>query len=279
MIRAVTFDADGTLWDFERAMREALAMALIELQGLVPRHAVARAVALTPADLAVMRDRVAAELQPAGATLERIRLASFERTLEEIGSPDSALAAHLFARYVEHRYAATCPYDDVVPALDALADLNPDLVLGLISNGNTDPERCGLGGRFRFALYAGPRAAAKPDRHLFELAMREGRCEPSALVHVGDSLPTMSPAHKRSASGPSGSIARASRTGPASCRTPRSPASPSCRPSSGSEDAVAPSTGRMPSAHGGERSASAHASGGAASCRTAARAGRSLRRP
>lgn len=188
MIRAVTFDADGTLWDFERAMREALAMALIELRGLVPRNSAVRAAALTAGDLAGMRDRVAAELQPGGATLERIRLASFERTLEAIGCPDPALAAHLTERYMEHRYAATRPYDDVLPALDALRDL-PGLILGLISNGNTDPERCGLGGRFRFALYAGPRAAAKPDRHLFELAMREARCDPSALVHVGDSLP------------------------------------------------------------------------------------------
>ena len=71
LIRAVTFDADGTLWDFERTMHEALAVTLIELQARMPR----------------------------------------------------------------------------------------------------------------------PRAAAKPDRHLFELAMREIRCEPAELVHVGDSLP------------------------------------------------------------------------------------------
>src|SRR5688572_3234578 len=187
MIRAVTFDADGTLWDFERAMREGLAMVLVELQGLVPRQSVGRAAALTVGDLNAIRERVAAELG-LGATLEQVRIASFARTLEEIGCPDPALAAHLFERYIEHRYAATRAYDDVLPTLDALSELSPGLIVGLISNGNTDPERCGLGGRFQFALYAGPRVAAKPDRHLFELAMREARCEPSALVHVGDSL-------------------------------------------------------------------------------------------
>jgi len=188
MIRAVTFDADGTLWDFEQAMRDALAVALLELQGLVPRHAAARAAALTLADLAATRDRVAAELRPANPTLEQVRIAAFARKLEELGSPDPALASHLFERYVEHRYAATRPYDDVLPTLDALAGLDPGPIVGLISNGNTDPARCGLSGRFQFALYASPRAAAKPDRHLFDLALREARCEPSALVHVGDSL-------------------------------------------------------------------------------------------
>lgn len=185
MIRAVTFDADGTLWDFERAMHEALALVLIELQALVPRQNVARAAALTVDDLGTIRDRVAAELRPTNPTLEQVRIAAFARTLETIGSPDPPLATHLMDRYIEHRYAATRPYDDVLPALDALSDLT----LGLISNGNTDPERCGLGGRFQFALYASPRVAAKPDRHLFDLAMREIRCEPTELVHVGDSLP------------------------------------------------------------------------------------------
>lgn len=187
MIRAVTFDADGTLWDFERAMHEGLTATLIELQGLVPRHAASRAATLTVHDLSTTWARVAAKLGR-GVTLEQVRRSAFARTLEEIGSPDPALAAHLFERYVEHRYTATRCYDDVLPALDALASLDPAVIVGLISNGNTDPERCGLGGRFQFALYAGPRAAAKPDRHLFDLALREICCEPSELVHIGDSL-------------------------------------------------------------------------------------------
>jgi FMN hydrolase / 5-amino-6-(5-phospho-D-ribitylamino)uracil phosphatase len=189
MIRAVTFDADGTLWDFEGAMREALAATLVELQASVPPGGAARADSLTVQHLAALRDRVADELQLEGATLEQVRLESFERALAEVGSPDPTLAAHLTDRYMERRYAATRPYDDVLPALDALTASIPGLILGLISNGNTDPERCGLGGRFQFALYAGPRAAAKPDRHLFEVALREARCEPPMLVHVGDSLP------------------------------------------------------------------------------------------
>jgi phosphoglycolate phosphatase-like HAD superfamily hydrolase len=37
MVGAVSFDADGTLWDFDRVMRRALQITLAELHGPPPR--------------------------------------------------------------------------------------------------------------------------------------------------------------------------------------------------------------------------------------------------
>ena len=165
-------------------MHHALTLVLAELQSQRPEQAAG----LTVQRLAAIRDEVAAQLEPQGVMLIQIRLAAFERTLEIIGTPDVALAAHLNDLYVHHRVEATRLYDDTLPALDALNAL-PGLALGIISNGNSDPERCGLGGRFQFALFADQRGKSKPHRHMFDLAMGLAGCTPSEVLHVGDSLP------------------------------------------------------------------------------------------
>ena len=185
-IRAVTFDADGTLWDFDQAMRAALTSALADIQVLTPPAARARAAALTIADLQRIRNAVAADLAPRGATLVQVRLAAFERTLHELGVPDAALAAHINARFLEHRQQATRLYEDTVPALDTLA--RAGLTLGIISNGNTDPGRCGIANYFAFALFADQHGPNKPDRRLFDLACEMAVCRPDEVLHIGDSL-------------------------------------------------------------------------------------------
>jgi putative hydrolase of the HAD superfamily len=184
VIRAVTFDADGTLWDFESAMHHAQTLVLAELLARLPEQAAD----LTVQRLMEIRDDVAVQLEPRGATLIQIRLAAFERTLESIGAPDPALAAHLNGLYLRHRQEATRLYEDTIPALDALAG-HGGLVIGIISNGNTDHVRCGLGGHFQFALFADEHGASKPHRRMFDVALGLAACDPSEVLHVGDSLP------------------------------------------------------------------------------------------
>ncbi|MGE3267821.1 MAG: HAD family hydrolase [Chloroflexota bacterium] len=181
MIRAVTFDADGTLWDFESAMQVAQTFVLADLQARLPEQTAG----LTVQRLLAIRDEVGVELEPRGATLVQIRLAAFERTLEEIGVPDRVLAVHLNDLYMHHRLTATRLYDDTIPALEALAHHT----LGVISNGNTLPDRCGLEGRFQFVLFADEHGESKPHRRMFDVALDLTGCDPSEVVHVGDSLP------------------------------------------------------------------------------------------
>jgi 2-haloalkanoic acid dehalogenase type II len=180
VIKAVTFDADGTLWDFERVMRESLTLALDALRSHAPREAGT----LSVDDLIRIRDRVASDDSMLGATHEQIRLVAFERTLEEIELCDSNLAARLNDLYMRHRFGGIRPFDDVAPTLDALAGYR----LGILSNGNSYPDRCGLPDRFQFTVFAHDHGGKKPDRHLFELAVRLAGCQPEEIVHVGDSL-------------------------------------------------------------------------------------------
>jgi putative hydrolase of the HAD superfamily len=117
--------------------------------------------------------------------MEEIRLAAFSRTLDRIGLPEPGLADHLAQHYFEHRFGEVLLYDDVRPTLTLLAR---DHRLGLLSNGNSYPERSGLAGVFDFVVFAHDHGVSKPDRRLYDVAARQAQVPPSRLAMIGDSL-------------------------------------------------------------------------------------------
>ncbi|MFI5269168.1 MAG: hypothetical protein ACHQ7M_17475 [Chloroflexota bacterium] len=72
-IRAISFDGDGTLWDFQQVMRHALRCALSELRAAAPGPSAA----LTIDAMIAMRNQVAEELRGRVTNLEAVRLAAF----------------------------------------------------------------------------------------------------------------------------------------------------------------------------------------------------------
>ena len=179
-ITTISFDADDTLWDFEGVMRHALGCALDELRRLVP----SAPDSLSIETLIAIRDQVAEEQKDRGLTHEAIRLEAFKRTLQFIKSPDDDLAAHLNTLYLKHRFEDIQFFDDVLPALNALQG---HYMMGILSNGNTYPERCGLAGYFQFVVLAQDYGIRKPDPRLFEIAIERAGCTKRQLLHVGDS--------------------------------------------------------------------------------------------
>ena len=180
-ITAISFDGDGTLWDFEKVMQHSLGYVLAELRRLAP----VAVDSLTIEEMIAIRNRVAEELSGKVTNLGKIRLAGFKRALEHAGIPDEDLAAHLCAVYLKHRFEDIELFDDVLPTFDALQGR---YTLGLLSNGNTFPERCGLEGRFRFVVFSQDYGLEKPDPSLFRIAMEQAGCTEAELLHVGDSL-------------------------------------------------------------------------------------------
>ena len=163
-------------------MRHALKKALVELRRLVPTQ---RASDLSVDDMIAIRNRVEEDEQGRTWNHEELRLLAFERTLESLGCPGHDLAVHLNELYLKHRFEDIELYPDVIPALDRLA---PHFKLGLLSNGNSYPERCGLEGRFGFVVFSQDVQVRKPDRRIFEIAAREAGCSLDELLHVGDSF-------------------------------------------------------------------------------------------
>jgi len=183
-IRAISFDGSMTLWDFEKVMRNSLAHALTELRTHLPAS---MCVDLTVDRMIEIRNAVADEFKRKRVGLEWIRLEAFRRTVEAVGSDNHELAAHLNSIYLEHRFADIELYPDVLPMLDSITGR---YVLGLVSNGNSYPDRCGLRGRFRFVILAQNVGVEKPDPAIFQEARREACCSTEQLLHIRDSLDT-----------------------------------------------------------------------------------------
>ncbi len=181
-ISAVSLDGDMTLWDFLKVMRHSLKQTLLEMQKRVPTQ---RVTELTIDEMIWIRNQFADEVKGKIWNLEEIRMGAFERTLEYVGFPDKKLAAHLNAIYLKHRFEDIELYPDVIPTLDVLA---PHFKVGLLSNGNTYPERCGLEDRFDFVVFSQDVQVEKPDPRIFEVAIQQAGCEFPQLLHVGDSL-------------------------------------------------------------------------------------------
>ena len=181
-ISAISFDGDMTLWDFLKVMRHSLKHTLAELQRQRPTQ---RILNLTIDEMIAIRDQFAESVKGEVWNLEDIRLGAFERTLEYVGCPDKDLAAHLNTIYRKHRFEDITLYPDVVPTFDTLA---PHFKLGLLSNGNTYPERCGLDGRFAFVVFSQDVQFVKPDPRIFHITAQRAGCELTQMLHVGDSL-------------------------------------------------------------------------------------------
>ncbi len=180
-IKAVSFDADGTLWDFQQVMCHSLGKVMEELERLDLQSAAT----LDIDKMIAIRNRVAEELKGKTTNLEDIRFQAFRRTLEEINRPNEKLAHHLNDVYFQHRFEDTEPYEDVLPTLQALKKWYR---LGLLSNGNSYPEHCGLDGIFQSVVFSQTHRVEKPDPAIFRITLRELDCSETELLHVGDSL-------------------------------------------------------------------------------------------
>ena len=171
-----------TLWDFEKVMRHSLSLALAELRRRVPGQSSSD---LTIDKMIEIRNSVAAELKGKIVNLEEIRFHAFKRTVEFVGDADDALAGDLNTLYLKHRFEDIELYPDVIPTMDFL---RRDFSIGLLSNGNGYPERCGLPGRFSFVVFSQDVGVEKPDAGMFFAACKLAGCAPCELMHIGDSL-------------------------------------------------------------------------------------------
>lgn len=183
-IRAVSLDGDGTLWDFDKVMREALRLSLEELVRSVGTPA-ARTV--TVDDLVSIRDGLAPKDGPEPLDLEELRRRSFAVLLSRLGCCDPALTDRLCEVFFAHRFGTVALYEDSLPALETLSRSHR---LILTSNGNSDPRRVGIGRYFDHILFAGDAGYAKPDPRIFRAMLRVAGCTAGEAVHVGDSLVT-----------------------------------------------------------------------------------------
>ena len=178
-LRLVCFDGDDTLWDFDRSMRNRLERVLEVLWSERMDEATAQ---LSVDGLIETRERVAEELEGRVVDLKAVRLAAFERSLEDLGTPDPALAEWMAEVYFED--PAFELFDDVVPVLRQIA---ADRLVSVVTNGDVDPATVGLDEWVSHTVNAPRVGVAKPDVRIFELALAAAGVGADEAVHVGDS--------------------------------------------------------------------------------------------
>ena len=180
-IKVISFDGDGTLWDFEKLMRHSLNKVIMEFEKIDSETASK----LNIEKMIEIRNRVAKEMKGRISNLETIRYESFRETLKEVCNPDDNLADHLNNVYRKHRFENIELFEDVLPTLKIL---QKKYIIGLISNGNSFPKHKGLEGIFSFVIFSQDFGIEKPDPRIFEIPMEKVNCSNSEIIHVGDSL-------------------------------------------------------------------------------------------
>ncbi|MDQ1010994.1 putative hydrolase of the HAD superfamily [Streptomyces sp. V4I23] len=186
-IRAVIWDIDDTLFDYDSADREA-ALGHLEAEGCLAAYASPEAAFTHWRDVMerVFGRFLAREITFAEHRRERVR------TILAVARPGLRLtgeeADQWYARYELRYEAAWRIFPDVLPALDALT---PGYRHGILSNsGLRDQERklraFGIHDRFEAVLCADELGLSKPAPEAFHAACEALGVRPDEAAYVGD---------------------------------------------------------------------------------------------
>ena len=177
-IELITFDLDDTLWDTapviisaEAVLREWLTLNAPQLGAVEAAH------------FQAIRERVLNEEPQLKHRISALRRRVLFHALDRAGYAHAqSLADEAFEVFIHARHAIEV-FPQAEPTLAALAG---DYALGVVTNGNADVRRIGLGHHFTFVLCAEDIGIAKPDARLFHEALSRGGVAANAAVHVGD---------------------------------------------------------------------------------------------
>ncbi len=183
MIKAISFDGDDTLWDFEGWMLTAISATLDELCRLGGLDHPPASVDETRA----IRDRIAREHGPVSPdnTLDDIRRASWVEVASLAG------LGHLGEALTQFYFRAREETGGVFPdAEPVVIELRSKYRVGILTNGNSTPARYGSDLELDFIVMAQDYGIEKPDRRIYEITAEQAGCDVTELMHVGDSLAT-----------------------------------------------------------------------------------------
>ncbi len=179
-ITALSFDADQTLWDFSEVQKLALesTISLMVAEGIVEEGSV------TPEDLQRIRQDVVTEFRGRPHRLEEVREASFARFLEVTGhATPASTATRIAEHFLVKRFDHIRLFPDVAPVM---ARLKTSYRIGLLTNGNTYPDRCGLPDTFHAQVLGPDHGFEKPAVEAFAMLADLLGVELDSMAHIGD---------------------------------------------------------------------------------------------
>ena len=177
-IKAVGLDLDDTLWPIWPVINRAETHLVDWLAQRAPGSA---ALFADPARKQTLRDAVIRERPELAHNMSALRLQCIRSALAQAGE-DADLAQPAFDVFFEQRMRVDL-FSDVLPALAFLSARYPVVV---VSNGNADVARIGIGAHFAADVSAHRSGIGKPDIRIFHAAAQAVGVEPDQVLHVGD---------------------------------------------------------------------------------------------
>ncbi len=176
-VEAVFFDLDDTLWAVAPVILRAERKIYAHLQEHFPRLTDA----MDPEAIRKTRSQVYASRPDLAHDLTTSRRLAFESMLSDFDY-DPQAAVTLTDLFLDYRNRVAL-YSDVIPALEHLRN---HFKLVVVTNGNADIERVGIGEYFSAQVRAEEAGCRKPVADIFKLACSTINVEASSVVHVGD---------------------------------------------------------------------------------------------
>lgn len=176
-IKAITLDLDDTLWAVDPVIERAERTLHEWFEARAPKLAQA----LPPAQFLLYRRALAKKLPHIAHDFTALRLEALRRALAEHGE-DPGLAGAALEVFLEARNRV-----ELYPeAADALQRLSGRYRVAVVSNGNADVHRIGIGAHFAAVVNSRSAGYAKPDPRIFHAACDALGCPVHEVLHVGD---------------------------------------------------------------------------------------------
>jgi len=176
-IRTITIDLDDTLWEIHPVIRRAEEALRDWLERYFPRMNEMFA----PADIAALRARILESHTHMSHDLTFLRRAVLSAMAAAAGYDDFQVD-DAFEVFTDARNDVEV-FPEVRPALRALRER---YTLIALTNGNASLRRIGIEDLFDDHINAATAGAAKPDRPIFDAAVRAGGASAAETLHVGD---------------------------------------------------------------------------------------------
>jgi len=176
-IRTITLDLDDTLWAIHPVITRAEKALYAWLQEHYPRITER----FSPAELLHMRENVATENRDKNHDFTFLRRKVLGEISAVAGYGDTPVdgAMALFSAYRNDVEV----FPEVRPALSALGEKYRVIA---VTNGNANLDAIGIRDLFDDVVSASMAGAAKPDREIFDVAVRTGGAQSHETLHVGD---------------------------------------------------------------------------------------------
>ena len=176
-IRTITLDLDDTLW----AIHPVIVRAEKALYAWLQEHYPRITERFSPEELLHMRENIATENSGKSHDFTFLRRKVLGKVSAVAGYGEAPVdgAMALFSAYRNDVEV----FPEVRPALSALGE---KYCVIAVTNGNANLDTIGIRDLFDDVVSASMAGAAKPDREIFDVAVRTGGAQSHETLHVGD---------------------------------------------------------------------------------------------